>query len=116
MHRYSFDENSWVELDEELRDGVSNMRGDMWNDKFYMTGGLLNYGSGGSGGSDDDFSRKVQVYDLEGGHLEQFTYGGRDNIDAMGVAQCVYNSDTFISIGGVDDDNDYHNDLFILGS
>ena len=118
MYRYDFDENIWVELNETLRDSVSHMRGDLWNDKFYMTEGLLGYGSGST--NDDfydfyDFYGKVQVYDFQG-HVQRFNFGGRDNIEAMGATQCVYNNDTLVSIGGFGDGNEYYNDLFILGS
>ena len=83
------------------------MRGDIWHDLVFMVSGQRNFGP-------NPVSSVTTTFDIN--TFESNTVDAdRDNIDALGVAQCVYNDDTLITWGGWDYDSIYFNQFYILG-
>ena len=77
------------------------MRGDIWNNGVYMVGGEPRV-----------VESMTRYFDLE-------TFGMNEvdasrNYEAQNIAQCAYNNDTFITIGGFEDE-EYFNYFQILG-
>ena len=78
---------------EELSESLSSIRADIWNDNVvYMIGGETD-------SQRDTYSDSVKTYDLVNENSDKWTEPTRSE-SGKGITQCVYNSDTLITIGG----------------
>ena len=87
--RFDILNNHWEELD-SFSEGISSIQADIWlDDVIYMIGGQTATGE----------SSSIQTYDPVDGNSNKWIEPTRSE-SGKGIAQCVYNSDTLIAIGG----------------
>ena len=105
--KYDVLRNVWFKPDDEWTNALTDFRGDVWHDLMYVSGGTRR------SGPSEFLSSYVYSFNFTSYVVDYI--GDRRNIDAAGVAQCVYNNDTMISWGGWDNDQTYFNEFLISG-
>ena len=86
----------------------SNMRGDIWNGILYMVSGER------ISTRISRVSSETKIFNFSNFEVNTIN-AERNEIDASGVAQCVYNNDTLITFGGWDEHETFFDNFLILG-
>ena len=100
-------------MEKGLKGSLSDIRGDIWHNNSILMVGGESMDIAQSESPSDAVSSKTKIYNLN--TFESYNLESEMDYSAQGIAQCVYNDDTFISWGGWDQKNKYFDNFTILG-